>query len=220
MPGPKGPFPYTYQWWDKSRPTVLPSTGLGAALKTYQAAKKTLGDRPLVKNYFAATAALAKVEELREKVIRKLGLPDKPLKKILEDADGAAERRELVALAEDKFERVAEKAEADLRTMLERNKNSIARCQERLEALEKGADPVQVKLAAEKIIGEGTSTGTSFSSLGDEYEDMERAKNVLPKDFPILGPLLGEAAGLKTKIQAERATFLGLLRELTAAVTQ
>jgi hypothetical protein len=184
------------------------------------AAKKKLGDRPRVQNYLDAIEALAEVEKLREKVIRKLGLPDKPLKKILEDADGAAQRRELIALAKDTFERGAEKAEADLRTMLERCKNSIAVCEEQVEALEKGADPGQVKFAVEKIIGEGTSTGTSFSSLGDEFEAMERSKIALSTDFPVLGPLLGETTGLKAKILTERKRFLNLLKDLTAAVTK
>jgi hypothetical protein len=68
----KGAVPQlTYAWWDKNKASTLPKTGLGAALKDYEAAKKKVNDKCSVDVLREARDKLYQVNETASAAIKK-----------------------------------------------------------------------------------------------------------------------------------------------------
>ena len=66
-------FQINYQWWDKERPKLLPSTGLGASFKAYETAKRAFQTALTMETHQAAVAALEDVESARVKAVKLCG---------------------------------------------------------------------------------------------------------------------------------------------------
>ena len=68
----KGAVPQlTFTWWDKNKPSTLPATGLGKALKAYEAAKKNINDKCTVEVLREAREKLYEVNETATAAIKK-----------------------------------------------------------------------------------------------------------------------------------------------------
>lgn len=98
-------FQFKYEWWDKERPKALASTGLGAALKTYETAKQKFQANPERDGHKAAETALDAVDAARLKAIKLCIGPAFATEKAVLTAGAheiAEEKRRLAGLGEAK----------------------------------------------------------------------------------------------------------------------
>lgn len=118
-------FTYSKKEWDKARPTLMKSTGLGEALKNYEGIKDKLKSNGLLDFYSDAIQAFGKVEIARQGAIKEAGTKHADAKKFLESADPTAEKGFLAALIANHLINGIGKAEADLKRVTDRVENRL-----------------------------------------------------------------------------------------------
>jgi hypothetical protein len=118
-------FTYTKKDWDKARPMLLKSTGLGDALKKYEAIKEKVKHVGQCGLYVDAQLELAKVEKAREGAIKECGTKYTDAKKYLESADPKAELGFLGAFIGNHLVNYLGKARPDLDKKMERVRNRV-----------------------------------------------------------------------------------------------
>ncbi len=212
---PKGPFGYTYKWWDKNRPGTLPSTGLGEELKKYEAAKKSLGSSPQLRNYFQAKSALAEVEKVRAKAVKKCGPLHKAIKKILEAAPDDDEAGELKAAFQPTLEKLVDEYERESQKLLKSISTRADNVAQAIESYEAGkASPAELKLLA---WFKRNDFATVMPRMNNAvlHEELQKSLRVLEKDFPdLVARYRKTMAESREEISAQRAAYGNLVKDL------
>lgn len=135
-------FLWTYASWDKIRPTLLPSTGLGKLLKEYEKQKAELEQLRIYDftDYFQdSMKALEKVDKARKEAIASCGKNPlfKSAKKALEDADVELEKTGLKHLVHQTLVEGLEKVSKPITQEVVAYKPRVTNAQETLENLKK-----------------------------------------------------------------------------------
>jgi hypothetical protein len=108
-------FTISSAWWDANRPEAMTSTGLGQALRRYEAAKADLTTS--VNKLAAANSALQAVDAARLAAIGKCAGPLFPDAKVVLTAGAAAIKAERTALAQAYGQKLAEKLKPVLKEL-------------------------------------------------------------------------------------------------------
>lgn len=213
MAEPKGPFEYKYKWWDKNRPGTLPSTGLGAALKDYEAAQKKLDSSDGLAPYYAAKAALNEAEKAREKAVKKCGVLHKPIKKILEAADADQEAAALIEAFEPTLDKMVSRVESRAVEVKRSIEGSKKTADEYLDNLD---DP-KVLESVEKLlrsVKESSFPIKGTSDLGSDYPGLLNGRAMLKRDFPDLTKRIDKVKDQVDEAMSTRSEYLKLLKML------
>jgi hypothetical protein len=221
MADPKGPFVYTYKWWDKNRPGTLPSTGLGEELKKYETARNAFENNHEIATYLAAKAALTKVEEAREKAIRKCGSLHKAIKRILEAADGNDELHGLKELLRKPLKELADKILAKMRDgaeVMEKRATTIGRALE--DVRNKKASPDQMQMLKIFARSDAHVLRIGYGELTDRKESLDRAAGVLARDFPEIAEYQRESRELRDLIDQHTRDYLGMQGDAKTVTNQ
>jgi hypothetical protein len=208
-------FEYTHKWWDKNRPATLPSTGLGAELKKYEAAKERFESEPRCVLYFRAKAALAEVEKVRAKAIKKCGLPHKAIKKILEAASMDDELDDLKATYTPAFEALIEGFETETTKLLTSLNTRIDNLSKALDQYEQG-NPSSVELKLLKWFKtQPFDVVKPRVNKEDLHKEIQAALRPLTVDFPELGRRYSEVfAESRDEISARQKVLSDMIKEL------
>lgn len=183
-------FDYTYKSWDKIRPKLLKSTGLGDALKKYEAKKAALKSAralsDLVKLQGEAVAALDAVEAARGAAIKACGAMFADCKATLQRADAARERARATGYALTKLNETIVAAAAELKNDRKKLDDRLKLAQDRLKAvmaIKAKDDKNEKTLEQLKRIYAGEGDDMSLVPEG-MINDMIMNRSKLAKSFP------------------------------------
>jgi hypothetical protein len=183
----QGPVPIRLQVVGQNRPALLPSTGLGKALKAYDEAKAKSKNSPKVfKFYLDARKALIEADEARQAAAKKCGTLFKKTKATLENSAAAlkAEQKEvhdLIApvVTEDvkEYKERLEETDKDLDAHIKHYSRLI-------EGIEKD-DPASIKEAHGIVTTESSAPMPSLRpSMGSTCDEMLKLRSRLEHEFP------------------------------------
>lgn len=215
-------FDYTYKAWDKLRPALLPSTGLGEVLKKYEKEKAKLIDSPLVYRFLDTMTTLNAVEKIRAEAITACGKMFKDTKKELEAADHQGELDALTTAIKDYLVAGLKDASTEIKNLSEliQGKNTFAEGLLKVYKAGKATEELHKK-AMKFVHDEGDSAVPGISDLSPAVDGIREKKAVLKRYLPEVVDAYETIVGDKlTKVQSLRKDLLENLKELTPLVDE